>query len=293
MLEIKQLEKRYDEKVALENLSFTLPEGQVLGLLGRNGAGKTTTIKILLNLIPSTNGSILWKGQPINRKNVKIGYLPEERGLYPKIKIKDQLTYFGELEGMDKKTIKKNMDYWLARFEILEYKNKLAGELSKGNQQKVQLISTLLHDPELIILDEPFSGLDPVNANMLSSIISELMTAEKTIILSSHRMEQIEKFVQNVCLLKNGKSIASGKLKDIKKEYGYRTLQLDATEEILIHLSENNIYYKLEEASLFIQFKNESNAVSLLNSLNLKHIELRNFSFLEPSLHDIFVERMG
>lgn len=292
MLNINNLAKQYGDKTALHGLNIQLPEGEVLGLLGRNGAGKTTTIKMLLNLIPPTKGDIHWKSAPLNRNSVKIGYLPEERGLYPKIKIKDQLAYFGELEGMNKKDIKDSIDYWLNRFEIMEHKNKLASELSKGNQQKVQIISTLLHNPDLIILDEPFSGLDPVNANMLSSIISELMVAKKTIILSSHRMEQIEKFVQHVCLLKDGQAIANGRLKDIKKEYGYRTLKLDVTEEILNYLSENQVHYTIEDTTLLIQFKTENEAIRLLHSMSEAAIELLNFAFLEPSLHDIFIERM-
>jgi len=194
-LNIQYLSKSFGETKAVQNLSITLEKGQVLGLLGRNGAGKTTTIKMILGLQTPNQGEITWDGSSLDRSKVSIGYLPEERGLYLKSKINEQLRYFGELEGMSRKQADDAIDYWLEKLEISNYKMKKANELSKGNQQKIQLIATLMHNPELIILDEPFSGLDPVNANLLTTIIEEQITAGKTVILSSHRMEQIENFL--------------------------------------------------------------------------------------------------
>ena len=208
MLEVKGLTKRYGEKTAVDQLSFSVSAGEVFGLLGRNGAGKTTTIKMMLGLITPEEGSVFWKNKK-GLKDASFGYLPEERGLYPKAKVGDQLSYFARLEGMDKSTIKKNVDYWLDRFDIAMYKNKMAGDLSKGNQQKVQLVATLLHNPDLLILDEPFSGLDPVNTNLLTEVILEEKQKGKVIIMSSHQMEQVEKFCKEVVILKDGQAYVS------------------------------------------------------------------------------------
>lgn len=293
MLEIQGLTKKFEEKIAVNQLHVTLQEGEVLGLLGRNGAGKTTTIKMLLNLIPKTSGEITWNGKPLTRKHVTIGYLPEERGLYPKTKIKDQLAYFGKLEGMSKKEIVIQMDYWLEKFGISEHKNKLASELSKGNQQKVQIISTLLHNPDLIILDEPFSGLDPVNANLLSTIIAELMEKKKTIILSSHQMNQVEKFAQSICLMKNGEAIAQGSLNQLKKEYGFRNLILEKTNVMESYLTEKGYLFTTDGKEIRLRIKEDAEALTILHELHQRTIPLEQFSLLEPTLHDIFVERMG
>ncbi len=216
-LQIQNLTKQFGESKAVNSLQISLPKGEVLGLLGRNGAGKTTTIKMLLGLLTPNEGSITWDGKPFGTSGVTIGYLPEERGLYTKSRVIDQLRYFGRLEGMTKKEVDLAIDHWLDRLAIPEYKFKTAGELSKGNQQKIQLIAALLHNPELLILDEPFSGLDPVNAGMLASIIEEQVQSGKTIILSSHRMEQVEAFCQHVCILKKGEAVVKGQLSDIKK----------------------------------------------------------------------------
>lgn len=227
-LNIYQLSKSFGETKAVQNLNISLEKGHVLGLLGRNGAGKTTTIKMLLGLLTPDQGEITWEDGRLDRSKVSIGYLPEERGLYLKSKINEQLRYFGELEGMSRKQADDAIDYWLDKLDIAKYKTKKASELSKGNQQKIQLIATLMHNPELIILDEPFSGLDPVNANLLSAIIEEQITAGKTVILSSHRMEQIESFCEQICLMKEGEAIVKGRLDDIKQNYGYRNLSLSS-----------------------------------------------------------------
>lgn len=291
-LSITNLSKHFGSTHAVNNISISLPKGQVLGLLGRNGAGKTTTIKMMLGLLQPNSGTIEWDGKPLSKKTLSIGYLPEERGLYPKTKIYQQLRYFGTLEGMDKSSIDSAIDYWLDRFQIPEHKHKLAGELSKGNQQKIQIIATLLHNPELIILDEPFSGLDPVNATMLSDVIEEQIQKGKTVILSSHRMEQIETFCENVCMMKQGEIVVSGKLREVKENYGYKNLHIQSDEKLAELLSSFGHSFLDKHPSYILQVSNETEGLSILNSLREKNVPIRNFSLLEPTLHEIFVERV-
>ncbi|KQL50467.1 ABC transporter ATP-binding protein [Heyndrickxia shackletonii] len=292
-LNIYQLSKSFGETKAVQNLNISLEKGHVLGLLGRNGAGKTTTIKMLLGLLTPDQGEITWEDGRLDRSKVSIGYLPEERGLYLKSKINEQLRYFGELEGMSRKQADDAIDYWLDKLDIAKYKTKKASELSKGNQQKIQLIATLMHNPELIILDEPFSGLDPVNANLLSSIIEEQITAGKTVILSSHRMEQIESFCEQICLMKEGEVIVKGRLDDIKQNYGYRNLSLSSNKTIETALNEWNIPFETKQADIVIRVRNDKEAIQLLNRFEVHSIPIRNFKMLEPTLNEIFIERVG
>jgi ABC-2 type transport system ATP-binding protein len=293
LLEVQNLAKYYGEKAAVESLSFTVSKGEVFGLLGRNGAGKTTTIKMMLGLVAPDHGSVLWN-QKRGLKHTSFGYLPEERGLYPKTKVIDQLSYFGRLEGMSRTEIKKSIDYWIDRFDIGMYKNKLAGELSKGNQQKVQLAATLLHNPELIILDEPFSGLDPVNTNLLTEVIMEEKEKGKVIIMSSHQMDQVEKFCKNVVLLKDGKALIGGELEAVKKSYGIMYLSLYGdVEKLKVFCLHHNYSFEQELKRVIVSLANDQDPLHVLSQLKEEEVPVSELTFLQPTLHQIFIDKVG
>nr|WP_277631456.1 ABC transporter ATP-binding protein [Atopococcus tabaci] len=228
MLEAKSLVKRFGDLVAVDGIDFTIEKGSILGLIGQNGAGKTTTFRLILNLLGPDEGEVLWNGHRLRKKDYDtVGYLPEERGLYPKVTIEDQILYFAQLRGKSKKEIKPQIDAWMEKFQVKGKKSDKVKTLSKGNQQKVQLICTLIHEPELIILDEPFSGLDPVNAELLEEGIKEAKNRGASIIFSSHNMNNVEEICDNLVMLRNGRMVLNGTVRDIREQFGRTRLFLE------------------------------------------------------------------
>ncbi|WP_265458999.1 ABC transporter ATP-binding protein [Enterococcus sp. HY326] len=229
MLEVKNLTKTFGNYTAVDNLSFDIPDGKILGLIGQNGAGKTTTFRLILDFLTADSGEVLWNGKEISSKEYNIiGYLPEERGLYPKVTIQDQLVYFAELRGKTRKEILPKIDEWMEKFQVKGKKTDKVKTLSKGNQQKVQLIATLIHEPKLVILDEPFSGLDPVNAELLKDGIIELKSKGSAVIFSSHNMDNVEKICDSLIMLRNGETVLDGKVHEIRESFGRTKLFLES-----------------------------------------------------------------
>ncbi|MGY3704103.1 sodium ABC transporter ATP-binding protein [Vagococcus martis] len=229
MLEVDGLTKYFGDMAAVDDVSFRIPDGKILGLIGQNGAGKSTTFRLILHFLDADDGDVLWNGKPLTEKDYNvIGYLPEERGLYPKVTIEDQLIYFGRLRGKKKKEIVPLIDKWMDKFQVKGKKTDKVKSLSKGNQQKVQLIATLIHEPKLIILDEPFSGLDPVNAELLKEGIIELKEKGSCVIFSSHNMENVEKICDHLVMLRNGEMVLDGTVQSIRESFGRTRLKLES-----------------------------------------------------------------
>jgi len=289
VLEFRNITKRFGEKEVLKGISFSTEGGKAFGLLGRNGAGKTTSIRILMGVFPADSGEILIDGKPIDRNEIGIGYLPEERGLYPKKKIIDQLVYFSALKGMDKTSALKAIDYWLDRLEMTEYKNQSLDKLSKGNQQKIQLITALAHNPKIIILDEPFSGLDPVNAMLLKSVVKEEIEKGKIVLFSSHQMSYIEEFCDKIAILNGGKTVLHGDLYDIKRNYPRDRLVVRSADCARISEKFSGKCTAKGENELIIKLSSESEKQSVMKTLADSY-DIDEIKVFEPSLNDIFVE---
>ena len=292
MLELKNIDKSFGEKEVLKGVSFTAEGGKAFGLLGRNGAGKTTSIRILMNVFPANSGEVLIDGNPIDYDKIGIGYLPEERGLYPKKLIIDQLVYFAELKGMSAKDAVKAVDYWLGRLGMSEYRNKRLDTLSKGNQQKIQLITALAHDPDIVILDEPFSGLDPVNAMLLKDVVKEQISKGKIVLFSSHQMSYIEEFCDSIAIINAGKVAISGDLHEIKRTYPRDKIVVStqAPEKIMADL--RDICTEREDGTLLIQLASPDEKQSMMKRL-VESYDIDEVKVFEPSLNDIFVEYAG
>ncbi len=288
-LRFNNITKSFGEKEVLKGIDFSTEGGKAFGLLGRNGAGKTTSIRILMGVFPADEGEVLIDGKPIDRNSVGIGYLPEERGLYPKKKIIDQLVYFSALKGMDRASALKNIDYWLGRLEMSEYKNQTLDKLSKGNQQKIQLITALAHDPKIIILDEPFSGLDPVNAMLLKSVVKEEIERGKIVLFSSHQMSYIEEFCDKIAILNGGKTVLHGDLYDIKRNYPRDRLVVRSQNASAIAEKLGDACTQKSENELILQLDSESQKGEMMKTL-AESFDLDEIKVFEPSLNDIFVE---
>ncbi len=290
ILSIQNVVKRYHNHTAVDDVSFNIPKGKIFGLLGPNGAGKTSLIRIITTITRPDSGSVLLDGEPIdNRTPEKIGYMPEERGLYKKMKVGEHLKYLGRLKGLSDSECKQRMDYWMEKFEITDWYKKKIQELSKGMQQKIQFIATVLHGPKLLILDEPFSGLDPVNTNLIKDEIDRLNSEGTSVIFSTHRMEQVEEICERIVLINQGKKILEGQVDDIKNNHKENIYHLQISGEIDSALrakyditsNGSGHYFSLEDGQ-------HSNM--LLQELIQKGIEIRSFEEKLPSLNEIFIK---
>jgi ABC-2 type transport system ATP-binding protein len=293
-IELNQVRKTYDHFVAVDDLSFAIEEGAVFGLLGPNGAGKTSTIRMMIGITMPDSGQINMFGKPFVRKDLhRVGYLPEERGLYKKMKVVEQLIFLGQLHGLDGAAARKKAIAWSERLEISDWLPKKVEELSKGMQQKIQFIATLMHDPDFIVMDEPFSGLDPVNAVLLKNVLLELKAKGKTILFSTHQMDQVEKLCDSICLINRGKSVLQGDLKQIKAQYGKRDVQIE-------YEGDGNF---LQQTQLVGSYNNYGNYVEVrlapgADAQQLLHAvaqrsKVSKFELIEPSLEQIFIETVG
>lgn len=289
LLELKNIDKSFGEKKVLKGVSFVAESGKAFGLLGRNGAGKTTSIRILMNVFPADAGEVLTDGNPIDYDKISLGYLPEERGLYPKKLIIDQLVYFAELKGMKRTDAVQSVDRWLKRLELYEYRNKRLDTLSKGNQQKVQLITALAHDPQIVILDEPFSGLDPVNAILLKDVVKEQIARGKIVLFSSHQMSYIEEFCDSIAILNAGKVVLHGDIREIKRNYVRDRLvvRTDNPEQIKADFKDDCTVQ--EDGSLILRLASPNDKQTAMKHLAEKY-DIDEIKVFEPSLNDIFVE---
>lgn len=300
-LEVKDITKSFGDKQVLHGISFEVQSGRALGLLGRNGAGKTTTIRILMDVFRANSGEVLLDGEKFNQRKHLIGYLPEERGLYPKKKVIEQMVYLGRIRGISKSKAVANSKKWLKRLGVLEYENAKLETLSKGNQQKVQLASTLVCDPDIVILDEPFSGLDPVNSRILQDVVMELIGQNKIVIFSSHQMSYVEEFCKDIVIINKGDVVLSGDLDNIKREFGKNQLVVSAVDKTLDDL-ENIINEYMSDIleitgrtkeELIIKNVADVSRKQILSKFISENIEIERFETYKPSLNDIFVSKVG
>jgi len=291
----KNLTKRFDKTTAVDNVSFNIPEGSVFGLIGRNGAGKTTTIRMLMNIFFPDEGEIRFRGNLVDQKfRDNVGYLPEERGLYKKMKLLDTIMFFAELKGKTGPVIKAKAMEYLGRFDLADRKNSKLEDLSKGNQQKIQFICTIIHDPEFIILDEPFSGLDPINTNILKEIILDLKQQGKVIIFSTHLMDFAEKMCDHIAIIHQGKLVENSNLAQLKKKYGQRNVNVIYEGDISF-LNDHPMIEKIEDygRATGIRLKSADDTQTLLKLLIDNNIIIKKFDANDISLHDIFVDLTG
>ncbi len=300
-LEVRNIRKSFEGNEVLKGVSFSVQSGRALGLLGRNGAGKTTTIRIIMDIFHANEGEVLLDGKAFEASKNQVGYLPEERGMYPKKTVLEQMVYFAKLRGMEKKKAVESARRWLERLEVLEYEKRKMDTLSKGNQQKVQLAATLVCDPDIVVLDEPFSGLDPVNSQILKDVIRELIAGGKIVIFSSHQMSYVEEFCEDIAIINNGEVVLSGNLDEIKEEYGEGRKILSAQNMTILELEK----YCMEKLSdvLEVEGRNKHNIIfvmkdgidqwNVLERIRRENIEIAHFGSYEPSLNDIFVSCVG
>ncbi len=288
-LELRDIRKRFGDKQVLRGVSFKAESGKAFGLLGRNGAGKTTTIRILMDVFSADRGEVLVDGDPTEYKFIRMGYLPEERGLYPKKKIIDQLVYFAMLKGMTKRQAVESVDIWLKRLGMSQFRDKRLGTLSKGNQQKIQLITALAHDPDVIILDEPFTGLDPVNAEALKEIVRDEIARDKIVIFSSHQMNYVEEFCDHIAILNGGKIVLNGDLKAIKRDYPRNRLIVSSSQSDEIMAKYRGESQRLDQDTVLLSLASPDDKQATMRQL-VKKWDIDEIRVREPSLNDIFVQ---
>lgn len=291
---LDRISKSFGEFTAVTDLSLKVHAGRIVGLLGPNGAGKTTTIRMIVNITAPDSGRIELFGQQITPQlQDRIGYLPEERGLYKKMKVGDQLKFFAELKNVTGKDAEQRVDRWLERMKLTEWKGKKSSELSKGMQQKIQFITAVIHEPDLVILDEPFSGLDPVNVDLLKEIVLDLKASGKTIIFSTHQMEVAEKICDDICLLNRSRKILEGSIREVKRGFGRNAVALRVARAEQV-LADQRLVSKLEQHSDGIEalLVEGADAQELLKKLIAAGLVVEKFEMIEPSLHDIFVEKV-
>lgn len=301
-LEVRDIRKSFGDKEILKGINFSVESGKALGLLGRNGAGKTTTIRILMDVFHANSGEMFLDGKKFDPRKVQIGYLPEERGLYPKRQILEQMIYLARLRGVSKKKAIANSEKWLEKLQVSQYKDKLLETLSKGNQQKVQLASTLVCDPDIVILDEPFSGLDPVNSQILQDVVKELIADGKIVIFSSHQMSYVEEFCEDVVIINHGEVVLSGNLMDIKREFGENQLVLSGV-GMTAEETETMVAKQLKDCveitgtskeDVIVRLMNGTTRNQLLKRLTeVESFSVEHFETYKPSLNDIFVAKVG
>ncbi|WP_198850841.1 ABC transporter ATP-binding protein [Alicyclobacillus sp. SO9] len=296
-LEVKGLRKSYGNKLAIDDISFTIPEGQVFGLLGLNGAGKSTTIRIILDILTADKGEVLWNGTPA-RKHPKstFGYLPEERGLYPNMRVLDELILFGRLQGLSKQDASASANEWIERFEIPHYAKNTVVELSKGNQQKIQFIAAVIHNPKVIILDEPFSGLDPVNTSLFKSVFLDLVKTGATILFSSHQLAHVEELSDAVGIIHQSKMMVQGNLNDLISAQSPQTIRIRADEAAVRSKLTPNTKELLQSDKRTGTLTLPASAVNpndLLRQLVDAQIDVAQFELVRPTLNDIFLEKVG
>ncbi len=294
VLELQKVRKTYQQHVACDDVTFEIPEGKVFGLLGPNGAGKTSLIRIITTITRADSGKILFRGEPLNNSHPsQIGYMPEERGLYKKMKVGEQISYLARLKGFSKREANQQLDYWLDRFDILDWRNKKIEELSKGMQQKIQFICTVIHAPKLLILDEPFSGLDPINTNLIRDEIDELNRKGTTILFSTHRMEQVEQICENIVLINKGKNVLDGEVADIKNRFKDHLFQVDFAGELPSGIEEHITIISNEEGRLVVKLRDMAHANNFLKYLLAHGTTVTGFNEILPTLNEIFIKIVG
>lgn len=294
VLELKDVRKTYQEHVACNNISFDIPEGKIFGLLGPNGAGKTSLIRIITTITRADSGSILFRGEPLNSTHPsQIGYMAEERGLYKKMKVEEQITYLARLKGLTKKEAKKELGYWLEKFDIQDWRNKKVEELSKGMQQKIQFITTVIHKPKLLILDEPFSGLDPVNANLIGDEIDDLHKQGTTILFSTHRMEQVEQICEHIVLINKGTNVLSGSVSDIKAQFKEFLFEVSYRGALPNNIEEHITIISQDASKVVVKLRDVEHANNFLKYLLHHGTIVTAFNEILPTLNEIFIKIVG